>query len=553
MANRFKRLRYWLPLISAVTLVIGMWIGWALKPSPELTPGEKKLYEMLSIIDRNYVEPVSLDSLIERSIPGIIGNLDPHSAYLTPQDLVKDKEELGGSFSGIGIHFQMNNDTICVVEVLSGGPAEKVGIMAGDKIIGIDGEDIIAKKLTTDDVFKRLRGEKDTNVSVNVARRGVKKPIKFDITRGDIPVTTIDAQYMQTPNTGYVKVNKFGLNTYGEFLQALNSLRLQGAERFIIDLRGNTGGYMETAILMANEFLPRGNTIVSTIGRDSRNNQTVLSDGNGAFADFPLTVLIDEMSASSSEIFSGAIQDNDRGLVIGRRSFGKGLVQQSIKMSDDSELRLTVQHYYTPSGRCIQKEYKPGDNEDYEYEVINRYYRGEMTNADSVKINKDLIYKTSTGRTVYGGGGIVPDIFVPNDTSGITQYYANVLNSGIINKFAYNFADSNRESLKKAKTVKALLAQLPSDEALLSQFVQYAADNGVPKRWYYINSSAPLIVSQLKALIGRDLLGVGAYYEIMNSRDNTVKRAVKELENGGAAFPIKPDTVAATSDKSSPQ
>jgi carboxyl-terminal processing protease len=540
MANRFKRLKYWLPLISASTLVIGMWIGWALKPAPELTPGEQKLHDVLTIIDRNYVEPVDLDSLIERSIPGILGNLDPHSAYLSAEDLVKDKEELGGSFSGIGIHFQMNNDTICVVEVLSGGPAEKVGLMAGDRIVNIDGDDIIAKKLSDTDVFKRLRGDKGTKVAVQVVRRGVKKPLKFEITRGDIPVTTIDAQYMQTPETGYVKVNKFGQNTYAEFLQALNSLRNSGAKQFIIDLRGNTGGYMEPAILMVNEFLSRGQIIVSTRGRDVSANNTVLSDGKGAFADFPITVLIDEMSASASEIFSGAIQDNDRGLVIGRRSFGKGLVQQSIKLGDDSEVRLTVQHYYTPSGRCIQKEYKPGDNQDYEYEIVNRYYRGEMTNADSVKINKDLIYKTSTGRTVYGGGGIVPDIFVPNDTTCITQYYINVMNNGLINKFAYKFADANRDTLKKAKNVKSLMSLLPSDEALLGEFVQYAADNGVAKRWYYINSSAPLIVSQLKALIGRDILGVGAYYEVMNNRDTTVRRAVDELKDGGGAFPIKP-------------
>ncbi len=539
MNSRFNKLKYWLPIISAVTLVIGIWLGWILGRSNKFSPGVEKLHELLDVIDKEYVDQVDIDSLIERSIPSILGNLDPHSAYISLEEIQSEQDELDGSFSGIGIQFQVVNDTICVIEVISGGPCQKVGIMAGDRIINVDGESVASKGLSTDDIFKKLRGPKDSKVTLDVQRPDVAKLLKFNITRGDIPVTTIDAAYMYDKNTGYVKINKFGRNTYSEFLTALMTLRDKGATQYIIDLRGNTGGYMETAIVMVNEFLPARQVIIATHGRNHDDDQIVLSDGNGSMKDTPITILIDEMSASSSEIFSGAMQDNDRGLVIGRRSFGKGLVQRQIKMNDGSELRLTVQRYYTPSGRCIQKEYKPGKNEDYELEVIDRYYNGEMMSEDSVKLNKSLIYHTTHGRTVYGGGGIMPDIFIPNDTTGVTKYYVNVMNNGLINKYAYEYTDMNRSTLTKAKSLDQLLKMLPSDEVLLNSFVQYAADNGIPKRWYYISASRELILTQLKGLIGRDVLGIEAYYKLINAIDPTVIRAHKELQSGNAKYPIK--------------
>ena len=406
------------------------------------------------------------------------------------------------------------NDTICIVEIISGGPAEKVGLKAGDRIVTIDKENVGGKGISNSDVFSKLRGPKGTKVSLGVKRANSKKLLKYDVTRGDIPVTSVDAAYILRDDIGYVKVNKFSRNTYNEFISALNKLRVGGANKYIIDLRGNGGGFMETAIMMANEFLPPYSTIVETRGRDENINSVVLSDGTGRFVDSEVVVLIDEFSASSSEILSGALQDNDRGLIIGRRSFGKGLVQQQLVMADSSALRLTVQRYYTPSGRSIQKDYKPGENQGYESEILDRYNHGEAYNADSVKFNKDKIFHTSTGRVVYGGGGIMPDIFVPNDTTGITSYYINVANAG-------------------------LLKLLPNDDTLLYAFVSYAAKNGVPARWYYITQSRQLLLSQLKALIARDTLGVPAYYKVINDTDVNIMEAVEQLHNGNAAVPIR--------------
>jgi carboxyl-terminal processing protease len=347
---------------------------------------------------------------------------------------------------------------------------------------------------------------------------------------------------MLSDKIGYIKVSKFGRNTYTEFYQSLCALKADGASDYVIDLRGNTGGFMETAIFMINEFLPANNIIVATKGRNIGDNQITVSDGKGSFNKARIVVLLDEMSASASEIFSGAIQDNDRGLIIGRRSFGKGLVQRQMDMSDGSELRLTVQRYYTPSGRCIQKDYKPGANQDYEYEIFERYKNGEMLNEDSVKLRKDLMFTTSNGRKVYGGGGIMPDIFVPNDTSGITNYYINVANAGLLMKFAYEYYDLNRQNLKGVKTVSELLKRLPSNEVLLSSFVYYATTKGIPARWYYINMSKQLITTQLKALIAKDVINDSAYYEVINGIDTAVQRAVAEIQTGNANFPIRNST-----------
>ncbi len=538
MHNKTK-LKVWLPLIIAVTFAAGICLGWFMNQGPQISDGEKKLKELFDIITSDYVDDVNLDSLIERSIPGVLANLDPHSAYISKADKAIP-DELDGSFSGIGIQFQIFNDTVCVVESMSGGPAEKVGIMDGDRIISVDGENIASIGITNDLVFKYLRGKKGTKVKLGIKRANVNKILDFEVTRGDIPVVSIDAAYMASSSIGYVKVNKFGRNTYGEFIRSLNTLKQQGARDYIIDLRGNTGGYMEPAIMMVNEFLPAKAKIVSTKGRHTQDNSMVLSDGSGSFRNARLVVLTDETTASASEIFSGAIQDNDRGLIIGRRSFGKGLVQRPIALNDGSEIRLTVQRYYTPSGRSIQKEYTPGLNDNYEYEIFERYRNGEMMSADSVKFDKKLLFKTGTGREVYGGGGIMPDIFMPNDTTAYTGYFINAFNQGLFQKFAYEYCDLNRNTLKEAKDNKQLMQKLPSDNVLLSAFVQYAVSQGLPARWYYINISSRLIIKQIKALIARDILGIPSFYMIYNQDDNNFLRAIEVIKEGKANYPIKP-------------
>lgn len=529
--RRYIKTKHWFPLLTALTLIAGIWIGWALNGSHSLPKAQQKLFDLLSTIEDEYVDEIDMDSLVEMSIPHILQNLDPHSAYIPAADLTAVNSELDGSFSGIGISFQIMNDTICVVEVISGGPAEKVGILAGDRIVKVDGKTVAGTGITNKEVFSLLRGDEGTHVNVGVRRSNTSKLLTYDVTRGDIPVTSIDAAYMISEDVGYIKVNKFGKATYEEFLQSLNRLRVDGATSYIVDLRGNGGGYMEPAILMVNEFLGPSHVIVETKGRRISDNAAVLSDGSGSFRYAGIIILIDEFTASASEIFSGAIQDNDRGLIVGRRSFGKGLVQRPILMEDSSEVRLTVQRYHTPSGRCIQKEYTPGANLDYESEIINRYNNGEVMSADSVKLNTDEKYLTIGGRTVYGGGGIMPDIFVPNDTSGVTSYYINVANAGLIQKFAYEYCDLNRDDLQNCGSVGQLTKKLPSDDVLLSSFVHYASINGIPARWYYIGISKSLIVNQVKAWIARDILGISAYFEIINSTDNTIKEALKHIDD----------------------
>lgn len=534
--SQAKRLSVWVPLIVAAAFILGFLAGDLVNRANGPTPAQKKFQTILNIVRNEYVDEVDLDSLIEKTIPSLLANLDPHSAYIPASDLQAVNDDLEGSFSGVGIQFMIDNDTIKVIEVIPGGPSEKVGIMPGDRIVKVDGEDVAGIGITNEQVLKTLRGQKGSTVKLGIRRNTSKKVLSYDVTRGDIPVNTVDAAYIVSPGIGYLKVNKFGRTTYDEFFQALNELRRNQAQDFIIDLRGNTGGYMEIAYMMANEFLENGETIVSTRGRDFSSTSTIAADGNGTFRDAQVVVLLDEFSASSSEIFAGALQDNDRALIIGRRSFGKGLIQRQSVLPDSSAIRLTVGRYYTPSGRSIQKDYS--NLNAYEHDIIDRYSRGEMFSADSVKLNLDQTFTTVHGRKVYGGGGIMPDIFVPNDTSGISSYYINVANAGLLQRFAFDFVDDNRDVLKEATTTAELLELLPNDDALLRQFVLFASRNGIPARWYYINISHDLLVNQLKALIARDSLGYGAFFEILNQQDINVIRAVNELLNGNAAFPI---------------
>lgn len=542
MKNK-SRLYVWAPLIGAVLFVGGLWVGYLIAGGDRMTPGQEKLQDIYRIIEEEYVDEISTDSLIEMTIPELLKNLDPHSMYIARKDLDRVNRDLESSFYGVGIQFQLMSDTICVVEIVPGGPAERAGMMAGDRIVAVDGRPMTGKKITTDDVLSTLRGDKDTKVTLTVRRSGSHKPLKFELTRGEIPSKSVTASYMTDGDIGYVRVSKFAQNTYAEFLQAINSLRTRGAKSFILDLRGNSGGLLDQAILMANEFLDPYSPIVATKGRNELENANWVADGTGTFNDVPLIVLTDEFSASSSEIVTGAIQDNDRGLVIGRRTFGKGLVQRAITLPDSSQMRLTVQRYYTPSGRCIQKTFTRGENDSYESEILDRYANGEIFSADSIKFDPAKVFSTAGGRKVYGGGGITPDVFIPSDTTGYSSYYLAVANAGLLQKFAYEYADLNRTELSKAKDVQQLLRKLPGRDILLSAFVRYAVTNGVPARWYYINISANLIVNQLRALIAGDILGTNAYYEIFNANDPAVRRAVEEIHSGlGVSVAPEPGT-----------
>lgn len=529
-----------LPLLVALGVIGGVFIGKYITRRT-LSQEEEKLRTVLRLIESEYVDIVDVDSLIEVTMPQLLNSLDPHSAYIPASDLTAVNDDLNGSFSGVGVSFQIVNDTVNVIEVIPGGPAEKVGILAGDRIIKADSIILTGPDINQEDVFKNLRGEKGSKVILEIMRSSSAQPLTFDVIRGDIPVNSVDCSYMVDEEVGYLRVTKFARNTYMEFFNALNDLKAEGAKKFIIDLRGNTGGFMDQAIYMANEFLPAGKMIVYTKGRRPENETMAISDGRGNFKEEEITVLTNEGSASASEIFAGAIQDNDRGLVIGRRSFGKGLVQNQTELPDSSAIRLTVARYYTPSGRSIQKEYIRGDHSKYDLDIVDRFSHGEFYNVDSIKLDKSKIFTTSNGRTVYGGGGIMPDIFVPEDTIGYTSYYISVVNKGLIQKFAFSVADKYRAMLDDVKTLDRLLKILPRDNTLLDNFVSFAVKNGVPARWYYINKSRELLLNQIKAMIARDVLGYPAFIEMLNRNDSAVKEAYEALCTGKSPVVIKPE------------
>ena len=528
----------WYPLVISIAIVLGIVIGNYISTKKFTLDKDRKINAVLNLIQSEYVDSIDVKDLEEQAIPAIIGNLDPHSYYIPASDIRAENEKLDGSMSGIGVSFFMMNDTANVDQVIPNGPAEKVGMLAGDRIISGNGESIVGGTLTAEGIRSKIRGEKGTMVRIGVKRNTSKKTLTFTITRDDIPMNTLDVSNMLDDKTGYIKIAQFGKNTYDEFFAALSKLKKDGASRYIVDLRGNPGGYMEKAILMGNEFLEQGELIVYTKGRKEREDIQAWSDDQGSFHDAQVAVLIDEYSASASEIMAGALQDNDRGLVVGRRSFGKGLVQKQIYLPDSSAIRLTIARYYTPSHRCIQKDYTLGDEDDYSKELYDRYSHGEHYSADSIKVDKSKIFRTANGRIVYGGGGIVPDIFEPNDTTGITTYYRAVAHLGLLQQYVYTYVDINRDQLKNVKTVKQLMGMMPSDDALTYEFVCYARDNGVPMRWYYINLSRSLIARQLRALVIRDVLGSEEFYRYYNRTDNTVNAALKALNDGKGKFPI---------------
>ncbi len=539
--NQKRDYSAWMPLAIALSVIVGIFVGFFMpNPFARFNSDEnRKLNTILTLIKENYVDDsINTNDLVESAIPAILASLDPHSSYLPAKELIAAQEELEGKFSGIGVQFQLSNDTIVIIEVIPGGPSDRAGLIAGDRIVSIEGEPCTGNTTDANKVKEKLRGARGSKVTIGVMREGNKSPLSFTITRGDVPINSVDAFYMYDKTTGYVKVTQFGRNTYNEFIRALQSLKNQGAKRFMIDLRENGGGYLEMAILMANEFLPNDRLIVSTKGRYRRDDANAYSDGRGQFQDEELVVLIDEFSASASEIFAGAIQDNDRGLIVGRRSFGKGLVQKQIDLFDKSALRLTIARYYTPSGRCIQKPYKNGEIV-YENDIFDRYSNGEIYSKDSIKIDKSKIFHTTTGRKVYGGGGIIPDLFVPADTTGASPYYSEVANKGLIQEYALAYVTSHRAALKKIKDYKELLRNLPASDQIINDFVKFAANKGVPARWQYIHQSQDLITSLIKAFISRDIFGQNAFYPIFNRIDTTIDAAIKALNKHQAAFPIK--------------
>lgn len=533
-----------MPFLLAICLVAGILIGtfytnhFSGNKLGIINTSSNKLNALLHIIDEQYVDTVSMFNLVEEAMPQILAELDPHSSYIPAKDLEAVNSDLKGSFSGIGVQFTIQDDTIHINSVIQGGPSEKVGLLAGDRIVEVDDSSFVGKIVTNSEAMRRLKGEKGSKVKLGIYRPGEKEILHFTVVRGDIPVKSIDAAYMINDKFGYVKVNKFGETTYPELLVALAQLSQANCKGMIIDLRGNTGGYMAAAIQMVNEFLPNNKLIVYTEGRKSpRENYT--SNGTGSSQTMPLILLMDEGSASASEIFAGAIQDNDRGTIIGRRSFGKGLVQQPIEFSDGSAIRLTIARYYTPSGRCIQKPYEKGNDAEYEMDIITRYEHGEFFSADSIKQNIKEIYHTSLGRTVYGGGGIMPDIFVPQDTTGMTSYYRMAATRGLIIRYTLDYTDKNRNKLKEYDTPQKMEAYLKTQN-LLEKFAEYAEKKGLKRRNILMYKSKQLFEESLYGNIIYNMLGIEAYITYSNLTDKTVQKALEVLEKG-ESFPQAPE------------
>ncbi|MBF1575264.1 S41 family peptidase [Hoylesella shahii] len=536
--NPNKRNRY-MPVLMAVCVAFGIVIGtfYANHFSGNrlniINSGSNRLNNLLHIIDDQYVDNVNIDSLVDKAIPQILSDLDPHSVYISAKEMQAANDDLKGSFSGVGIEFNIRQDTLHVQNVVKNAPAEKAGLLAGDKVVSIDGKPFVGKIVTNDEAMRRLKGPKDTKVRIGVVRFGHKKPLEFTVTRGDIPQKSITASYMIDEKTGYIRIKNFGERTYPDLLIALAKLSTEGCKQLIIDLRDNTGGYLQSAVQMANEFLPKNKLMVYTQGRKSQ-RQEYLSDGKGSYQRFPLVVLINEGSASASEIFAGAMQDNDRAVIIGRRSFGKGLVQQQLGFTDGSLIRLTIARYYTPSGRCIQKPYTAGDGANYEQDIYSRYQHGEFFSQDSIK-HTGPAYHTGIGRVVYGGGGITPDIFVAEDTLGVTSYFKQAVMSGLILQFAYTYTDNNRQKLSKFKTLKEITAYLDKQN-LVEQFAAYADKHGLQRRNLMIRKSHKLLMRYINSRIIYSILDDEVWTEYLNEDDPVIAAAMKVFKEE-ASFP----------------
>ena len=552
MRNRRSKLIIWMPLIVSMALIIGILLGnwitgirirgivsdeisnqrFSIRPGNSagsgfsLTPKGNKISSALQYILNEYVDTVTISKLNESVMPALVDNLDPHSIYIPATDFQKFSEPLMGNFSGIGVSFNMTDDTVAIINPIPNGPSEMVGVMAGDRIIMVDDSVVAGVNMPSDDIVKMLKGPKNTQVKVTVYRRSEEAPIDFEITRDDIPIYSVDVAYKVNENTGYIKISQFAQTTYHEFIQAIERLKTQGVEKLIIDLRRNGGGIMDAATMIADQFLEEGQLIVYTEGR-TRPRENEYATSRGMLKNDKVVVLMDETSASASEILAGAIQDNDRGLVIGRRSFGKGLVQEEMRFGDGSALRLTVARYYTPTGRSIQRSYENG-KEDYYHDFSDRWMRGEFEHEDSIKFDDSQRFVTPGGKIVYGGGGIMPDVFVPVDTSGASDYYNKVRSLGLMYRFAFYYTDIHRSSLDQFTTARDIEGYL-DDQDLLPQFITYASEKGVKPDYKDIRTSEEVLQKTIKAYVARNIIDNDGFYPIIADIDQTLKVAIDTI------------------------
>lgn len=534
-----KNTSRFIPLFIAIAVIFGILIGsfyanhFSGRRLSIINTSSNKINDLFHLIDDQYVDTVNIPDLVEKSMPQILKELDPHSSYISAKDVEASMQDLVGSFSGIGVQFTIFQDTVRIVRILKGGPSENVGLHAGDRILAIDNKPYVGKGVNNEETFRLLKGQEGSEVKVTVKRAGVPRNITYTITRGAVPVKSVDAVYMATPATGYIRIASFGETTYAEFLAALAELNQQRFKNLVIDLRGNLGGYMEPAVQIANEFLEEKQLIVYLEGRKSP-RQDYKADGRGAYKHTPVVVLVDENSASASEIFTAAMQDNDRATIVGRRTFGKGLVQIPIEFNDGSMLRLTKARYYAPSGRCLQKPYTPGDEDNYEQELFMRALHGEYYNADSIKTSGEK-YKTRLGRVVYGGGGVVPDEFIPQDTSGYTSYAKEAMMTGLIFQYSYAFIDAHREKIATLNTLPEVIDYLESQN-VVDKFASFADKNGLQRRNLLIARSSSLLEQTLISNMLSNLYDAGAAAQYLNASDLAMKKAL-EIVLQGKTFP----------------
>ena len=522
---------FWFPLVLAFLsgIVVAFILFKRLQPKSHFVPQSEygKIGEVMDYIQNYYFDTLDNEELIKTTLTTLLESLDPHSAYATAEENKRLTESLDGAFEGVGIQFNIMNDTVMVVAVVSGGPSEKAGIRAGDRIVSVNDSTIAGNGITNDQVFKLLRGKKHSKVKIGIHRPGFPETYFFDIIRDVIPTYTLDVAYMLNATTGYIKLNQFGENTYNEFLDAVFTLKNKGMTSLVLDLRGNSGGYLGTAINLCDEFLPKSDLIVYTEGRNMPENK-IYATAIGNFEKGDLVVLIDDFSASASEIVAGAVQDNDRGWVVGRRSFGKGLVQQQFVLSDSSTIRLTVACYHTPSGRCIQRNYDKGTG-DYYADLLRRYESGEMDSANNIKFDEKLRYKTKKGRTVYGGGGIMPDFFVPLDRDSNAMAFNEIYNSGLLIEFTFNYATEHKtEILRKYPSAEDFVAKMTVSDATVQQFMQFYQKKGHTIPTLNTTSQKELRL-WLKALIGRNIYEENGFYPVINSTDKTLQKAMEVI------------------------
>ncbi len=551
MRNKREKLIIYLPIIISFALIVGILLGnwitgirvrnivtdevnkqkFSIRPGNSgsgfsLAPRGNKISSAVQYILNEYVDTVSISNLNESVMPALLDKLDPHSIYIPAREFQRFSEPLVGNFSGIGVSFNMTDDSVAIINTIANGPSEMVGVMAGDRIIMVDDSVVAGVNMPSDDIVKMLKGPKNTVVRMGIYRKGESKPIDFEITRDEIPIYSVDVAYMVSENTGYIKISQFAQTTYQEFMQAIEKLKSQGVEKLIIDLRGNGGGIMEAATMIADQFLEEGQLIVYMEGR-SRPRENDYATSRGILKDDKVVVLVNETSASASEILAGAIQDNDRGMVIGRRSFGKGLVQEEMRFNDGSAVRLTVARYYTPTGRSIQRPYENG-KDDYYHEFSQRIQRGELEHEDSIKFDDSRRFLTPGGKVVYGGGGIMPDIFVPVDTSGASEYYSRVRSLGLMYRFAFYYIDGHRSALEPFTSVAGIENYL-DDQDILPQFISYATGKGVQPDYSDIRISERILETTIKAYVARNIIDNDGFYPIIADIDNVLQVAIDTI------------------------